>query len=196
MSRVEYVISEINDDTESKMVASVLRGYRRRIETMEIALREIAALGPWCEMSVAHRIVFAALTSGYSSALKTPRHTDQASPAAPALRAELAQACAATIEEAADVAAVGGSREIRLPDCLKEYRLLAPGPYVARSANDKLDDWPFWYVCGPSGENTLSFPGGQIFSDKEGAEAIARHANQRSAALTSEPRSAPHREAS
>lgn len=112
------------------------------------------------------------------------------------LRAELAQACAATIEEAADVAAVGGSREIRLPDCLKEYRLLAPGPYVARSANDKLDDWPFWYVCGPSGENTLSFPGGQIFSDKEGAEAIARHANQRSAALTSEPRSAPHREAS
>ncbi len=26
-----------------------------------------------------------------------------------------------------------------------------PGPYIARSASDKTDDWPFWYVSGPDG---------------------------------------------
>lgn len=24
-----------------------------------------------------------------------------------------------------------------------------PGPYLARSASDKTDDWLFWYIAGP-----------------------------------------------
>jgi hypothetical protein len=36
-----------------------------------------------------------------------------------------------------------------------------PGPYIARSASDKTDDWPAWYVAGPDGiQNYLTDLGG------------------------------------
>ena len=36
-----------------------------------------------------------------------------------------------------------------------------PGPYIARSTSDKTEDWPFWYVAGPDGnQNYLTDLGG------------------------------------
>lgn len=35
------------------------------------------------------------------------------------------------------------------------------GPYIARSASNKTDEWPFWYVAGPDEEtNYLTDLGG------------------------------------
>lgn len=34
-----------------------------------------------------------------------------------------------------------------------------PGPYVARSASDKRDDWPFWMVVDATGFNGLEIAG-------------------------------------
>jgi hypothetical protein len=64
-----------------------------------------------------------------------------------------------------------------------DIRLLGPGPFVARSASDKTDDWPFWMVCQadrsrPNGLlNLLRFPTGQMFTSRDAAEAIAAKAN-------------------
>jgi hypothetical protein len=59
------------------------------------------------------------------------------------------------------------------------YRLWKPGPYVARSASDRTDDWPYWYVTPKSDgrSNCLEFSNGATFADRETAKAIAAHAN-------------------
>ena len=57
------------------------------------------------------------------------------------------------------------------------------GPYTARSASDKTDDWPYWYVAGPDGRrNVLYFPDkpGAVFTDKETALAIVHAVTQES----------------
>lgn len=51
-----------------------------------------------------------------------------------------------------------------------------PGPYLARSASDRTDDWPLWYVAGADGRfNGLSFPDQPLakFTSRHAAEAIA-----------------------
>jgi hypothetical protein len=51
------------------------------------------------------------------------------------------------------------------------------GPYIARSASDKTDDWPFWYVATNNGRtNALSSTGG-LFTDPDTAKAIAKCCN-------------------
>ena len=58
------------------------------------------------------------------------------------------------------------------------------GPYEARSASDKTDNWPYWYVCGPDGrKNLLTLPRehrcfGAVFTSREEAERIAKIGNQ------------------
>lgn len=55
------------------------------------------------------------------------------------------------------------------------------GPYSARSASDRTDDWPFWYVCGADGRsNVLSFSApfyGAVLTTREAAIAIAEKFN-------------------
>ena len=52
-------------------------------------------------------------------------------------------------------------------------QLVAPCPYVARSASDKTDDWPFWYVAGgDSRTNAVRF-NGRLFAPREVAEYVA-----------------------
>ena len=59
------------------------------------------------------------------------------------------------------------------------YKLRGDGPFKARSASDKTDDWPFWFVCGPDGINCLTFPHapGAVFTERARAEDIAKDAN-------------------
>lgn len=55
------------------------------------------------------------------------------------------------------------------------YGLRGEGPFIARSASDKTDDWPFWYVSGPDGRrNVLYSPdqAGAVLTDKATAFAI------------------------
>lgn len=67
-----------------------------------------------------------------------------------------------------------------------EHAQLSPlatgGPYRARSASDRTDDWPFWYVCGPDGRrNVLSFSApyyGAVLTIRPIAEAIAEKFNR------------------
>jgi len=58
---------------------------------------------------------------------------------------------------------------------------LDPGkPYRARSASDKTDDWPFWYVSGEGdSRNVLTLPQGHehkgaVMTSREIAEAVAK----------------------
>lgn len=54
------------------------------------------------------------------------------------------------------------------------------GPYVARSASDKRDDWVFWFVADATGFNGLSFshaPGAKFVS-RAVAEALAKLMNE------------------
>lgn len=69
--------------------------------------------------------------------------------------------------------------------------LLGPGPYKARSASDKTDDWPFWFVCQADDSrvgglhNILRFEGSlAMFTSRARAEEIAAHANESIAHLT------------
>lgn len=64
---------------------------------------------------------------------------------------------------------------------LAGYELLRRGPYVAKSASEKTEDWPFWYVCGPDGINCLRFPRepGAVFTSRSAAEWIADDANSK-----------------
>ena len=57
-------------------------------------------------------------------------------------------------------------------------RLWAPGPYRARSASDRTDEWPSWFVHGPNGINCLSFPDspGAVLTNRELAEKIVAEA--------------------
>ena len=59
-------------------------------------------------------------------------------------------------------------------------RLRGRGPFAARSANDRTDNWPFWYVAGPDGRrNVLTFldQPGAVFACREDAEYIAAKGN-------------------
>lgn len=55
------------------------------------------------------------------------------------------------------------------------------GPYRARSASDRTEDWPLWYVCAPDGRtNVLSFAApyyGAVLTGRAAAETIATHFN-------------------
>ncbi len=52
-------------------------------------------------------------------------------------------------------------------------------PFTARSASDKTDNWPFWYVTDDGRRNVLRFPNapGAVFTDRQTAEMIAAKAN-------------------
>jgi hypothetical protein len=52
------------------------------------------------------------------------------------------------------------------------------GPYTARSASDRTDDWPFWYVTNDGRTNVLYFPGGAVLTSRAVAEQIAIKFNQ------------------
>jgi hypothetical protein len=59
-----------------------------------------------------------------------------------------------------------------------------PGPYVARSASDNTDDWPYWYVAGPDGRlNAMTRPRddpkfGAVLTDRKTAQELARKWNE------------------
>jgi hypothetical protein len=65
------------------------------------------------------------------------------------------------------------------------HRPKKPGPYIARSASDKTDDWPLWYVAGPDGRtNYFTDLGGKrnppltpMFTSREDAEMLAARWN-------------------
>ena len=59
------------------------------------------------------------------------------------------------------------------------FALRGAGPYTARSANDRTDDWPSWYVTNDGRRNVQSFPDkpGAVLTDRETAEAMAAWAN-------------------
>lgn len=62
------------------------------------------------------------------------------------------------------------------------FTATAPGPYIARSASDRTDDWFFWYVAGPDGKrNVLSGPEGSVLTDRETAIALAARWNGQNA---------------
>lgn len=70
------------------------------------------------------------------------------------------------------------------PDFLAAARLsplASPGPYRARSASDRNEEWPFWYVCGADGRlNVLSFGepfAGAVLTTRAGAELAAAKFN-------------------
>lgn len=52
-------------------------------------------------------------------------------------------------------------------------------PYSARSASDKTDDWPLWYVTNDGHTNVLYFPDhpGAVLTSKEVAELVAEKFN-------------------
>ena len=62
--------------------------------------------------------------------------------------------------------------------------------YIARSASDRTDDWPFWFVAdgSPTGLNVTnqlmrlagSECGGAVFTNKPSAQALADWANSQS----------------
>lgn len=71
------------------------------------------------------------------------------------------------------------------PDFLDAVRLsplAAPGPYRARSASGRTEEWPFWYVCGADGRhNVLSFGepfAGSVLTTRAGAEMAAAKFNK------------------
>lgn len=63
-------------------------------------------------------------------------------------------------------------------------RLLGPSPYKARSASDKTDDWPFWFVCQADDSrvggllNLLRIGDHGMFTSRKAAEWIATQANE------------------
>lgn len=64
-----------------------------------------------------------------------------------------------------------------------DITLHGPGPYKARSASDKTDDWPFWFVCQHdeariAGLFNILRIGLAMFTSKERAQEIAATANK------------------
>lgn len=57
------------------------------------------------------------------------------------------------------------------------------GPYTARSASDRTNDWPFWYVAGEDGRyNGMSFDNSMAkFTTREMATEIAAAFNKQAA---------------
>lgn len=51
-----------------------------------------------------------------------------------------------------------------------------PGPYRARSASDRTDDWPFWFVEA-DGINCMSGMNGAVFTTRAEAERLANEWN-------------------
>lgn len=61
----------------------------------------------------------------------------------------------------------------------RTIRHAGPGPYPARSASDRRDDWPFWMVVDANGVNGLSIVGTTAkFLDAAGARAVAAALNE------------------
>lgn len=57
---------------------------------------------------------------------------------------------------------------------LEGFKPTKPGPYVAVSASDKRDDWPFWYVAQAGGKlNVMSGPEGAVLTFEPIALALA-----------------------
>jgi hypothetical protein len=58
-------------------------------------------------------------------------------------------------------------------------RLWGSPPFTARSASDRTDDWPIWYVTDDGRRNVLRFPdkSGAVLTSREDAEEIAKEAN-------------------
>jgi len=65
-------------------------------------------------------------------------------------------------------------------DWIPRETLNAGPPYIARSASDTSDDWPFWYVADDSGvRNVMTLPKdhphrGAVLTDRETAERLAK----------------------
>lgn len=61
------------------------------------------------------------------------------------------------------------------------FELRGTGPFKARSASDRTDDWPSWYVCAAADcrRNVMRFPDnpGAVLTDRLTAEAMADWAN-------------------
>lgn len=54
-----------------------------------------------------------------------------------------------------------------------------PGPYAARSASDRREDWPFWMVVDANGVNGLIIVGTPAkFLDAAAARAVAGALNE------------------
>jgi hypothetical protein len=59
------------------------------------------------------------------------------------------------------------------------FHATRPGPYVARSASDRTDDWPYWFVHGADGVNCLHWHEAPLalFVPRDVAEACAAALN-------------------
>lgn len=55
---------------------------------------------------------------------------------------------------------------------LEGFRPNRPGPYHARSASDRTEDWPFWFVES-NGVNCMSGPQGAVLTVRGVAERLA-----------------------
>jgi hypothetical protein len=67
-------------------------------------------------------------------------------------------------------------------------------PFSARSASDRTDNWPFWFVTDNGRRNTLNsldHPG-VVFADRSTCEAIAAAANKASHRPAADPLGAAH----
>jgi hypothetical protein len=51
------------------------------------------------------------------------------------------------------------------------------GPYVAKSASSKSENWPIWYVEGGEGVNAMSGPNGAVFTIRSIACSLAEQWN-------------------
>lgn len=61
------------------------------------------------------------------------------------------------------------------------FYLQGEGPYTARSASDRTEDWPLWYVAGPDGRTNVlrsTDPAadklGPKFTDRVTAQSVAQ----------------------
>ena len=65
-------------------------------------------------------------------------------------------------------------------DNLDDMKLRGDGPFIARSASDRTDDWPYWYVAGPDGRTNITIgPGGSVLLSRENAERLAHKGNNK-----------------
>lgn len=61
----------------------------------------------------------------------------------------------------------------------RTIRHTGSGPYAARSASDKRDDWPFWMVVDANGVNGLTIVGSLAkFLNADAARAVAAALNE------------------
>lgn len=61
----------------------------------------------------------------------------------------------------------------------RTIRHAGSGPYAARSASDRREDWPFWMVVDANGTNGLTIVGTLAkFLDAPSAKAVAAALNE------------------